>query len=659
VAGELRDKEIQIYRDLMPPADKFEDGFSPRVVLGIFFVGFVMLPGAIYLGLLVGQTLGPAAQWTTLILFTEAARRSFTVLRKQEIYLIYYVAASLTGVIGGLALSGGPFAGIIWNVYFKTSSASAAFANDIPPWVVPSFQSGALDVRSFLQKAWVAPIVMMMVGQVLSRLNWFSAAYLLFRVSSDLERLPFPMAPVAAQGATALAESSQKMETWRWRVFSIGSMLGLSFGAIYAGIPALTGAVLKRPINILPIPWIDFTRGTESFLPAVPTGIATDLGTVLGGFVLPFSMVLGSAIGAALTFIINPVLQHTHVLTQWQKGMGVIDTMVANQFDFWMSFGIGTAFAIAMIGLVALVAAQFRYKGSSERGGFARLITPVEGRGDFSLWTMAIVFVVSSLGYVVMCRWLVPGFPVPYFLMFAFLLTPLTSYVNARMIGLTGQWVGFPMLREATILLSGYKKADIWFAPIPLSNYGGFVAQFRELELVGASFRGLMKAELVMFPILMVASFIFWEYIWKLAPIPSAQFQYANEMWPMNARLSAFWVKGATTDPDLIRKFLKPVPIVAGFGVVSVLYMVMSALRMPVMLIYGLTRGIGGLCHSAIPEVAGALLGRYYFARRFGAHEWRQYAPVLLVGYTCGTGLISMVSIAIVLLMKSVSQMPF
>ena len=49
-------------------------------------------------------------------------------------------------------------------------------------------------------------------------------------MTSDVERLPFPMAPVQAAGATALAEAGSKEESWRWRVFSIGAMMGLIFG---------------------------------------------------------------------------------------------------------------------------------------------------------------------------------------------------------------------------------------------------------------------------------------------------------------------------------------------------------------------------------------------------------------------------------------------
>ena len=41
---------------------QFEDGFSWKTVIGALFVGFIMLPGALYLGLMAGQGLGPAAE---------------------------------------------------------------------------------------------------------------------------------------------------------------------------------------------------------------------------------------------------------------------------------------------------------------------------------------------------------------------------------------------------------------------------------------------------------------------------------------------------------------------------------------------------------------------------------------------------------------------
>ncbi len=114
-------EELAEYRSLMEAPETYKDGFGWKTVLGALFIGFVMMPGSIYLGLMVGQTMGPAAEWTTIILFTEIARRSFTVLSKQEVYLLYYVAGGLAAGGGTLGLSGGPFAG-----RFRTDLQQAA-----------------------------------------------------------------------------------------------------------------------------------------------------------------------------------------------------------------------------------------------------------------------------------------------------------------------------------------------------------------------------------------------------------------------------------------------------------------------------------------------------------------------------------------------------
>ncbi len=118
---------------------EFRDGFTAKTIFGTFFVAILMLPGAIYLGLLVGQNLGPAGQWTTIILFTEVARRSFTVLTRQELYMIYYMAGSVNSMAGGLMLAGGAFAWLIWAQYLVNSPAAASFniADQIPTWYAP------------------------------------------------------------------------------------------------------------------------------------------------------------------------------------------------------------------------------------------------------------------------------------------------------------------------------------------------------------------------------------------------------------------------------------------------------------------------------------------------------------------------------------------
>ena len=99
--------------------EPFQEGFNVRTIIAALFIGFIMLPGAIYLGLMTGGGIAGAAQWVTVILLVEIAKRSFIELKKQEVYIIYMLAASLVsaGLIfgtAGLTLQGGALSDLIW-----------------------------------------------------------------------------------------------------------------------------------------------------------------------------------------------------------------------------------------------------------------------------------------------------------------------------------------------------------------------------------------------------------------------------------------------------------------------------------------------------------------------------------------------------------------
>ncbi|HEV2473030.1 MAG TPA: hypothetical protein VGS41_10215, partial [Chthonomonadales bacterium] len=131
VIGDLEQARAQVEADsaeegVQGQAIQYEDGVSIKTLVGALFVGFIMLPGALYLGLVAGQGLGPAAQWVTIVLFAEIMRRSFLPMKRQEIYMLYYVAASLTGVLADRGISGGPFGNLIWAQYFVQAPVAAA-----------------------------------------------------------------------------------------------------------------------------------------------------------------------------------------------------------------------------------------------------------------------------------------------------------------------------------------------------------------------------------------------------------------------------------------------------------------------------------------------------------------------------------------------------
>ena len=650
------DKELQEYRDLLKTPDHFEEGFDWKTVVGAIFIGFLMMPGSMYLQLVIGTGIGPAARWVTIILFAELAKRSYSDLKQQEIFLLYYMA--------GAALHT-PFQGLLWNQYLVQSDAARmlGLTDFIPSWVAPPPESSALLERTFYHRDWLIPILLLIGTQIIQRIDQFGLGYALYRVTSDVEKLPFPMAPVAALGTMALAESTEDREkSWKWRVFSIGGVIGLAFGAIYVLLPTVSGLILLEPIRLIPIPWVDLTGHTEDVLPAVATGIQFDLGLVFTGMVLPFWAVMGGLVGLIITIVANPILYHHGILTRWHPGMGTVDTVFANNFDFYLSFGIGLGLAIAVIGIWHVLR-SFSKSQASQRGSLKDLFRPPEGRGDFNFWISIGIYVFSTTSYVVLCVWLVPHFPVLFFLAYGFIYTPIVSYITARMEGIAGQFVSLPLVREASFIAGakyfGYQGIEIWYAPIPIHNYGQATVSFREIELTGTSIRGIIKAEIVVFPIVMVASLLFSQFIWRLAPIPSSAYPYAQQLWHLQALNTLLMQTSTLEGNSLFYQALSGTHVLAGMGLGIITYGILTLFGLPIMLVYGMVRGLGqSTPHGLILEVVGALLGRFFFLKRYGA-MWRQYAPVLLAGFSCGMGLTGMFAMGITLILKSLERLAY
>lgn len=650
------DKELKEYRDLLKAPDHFEEGFNWKTVVGAIFIGFLMMPGSMYLQLVIGTGIGPAARWVTIILFAEIAKRAYSDLKQQEIFLLYYMA--------GAAMAS-PFQGLLWNQYLVQSDAAKmlGLTEFIPSWIAPQPESIAILERTFFHQDWLIPILLLVGSQIIQRIDQFGLGYALFRITSDVEKLPFPMAPVGALGTIALAESrDEKVKSWKWRVFSIGGVIGLAFGAVYILIPAISGLIFTEPIRLIPIPWVELTRHTEGILPAVATGIQLDLGLIFLGMVLPFWAVIGGLIGLLITIIVNPMLYHNGILHSWHQGMGTVETIFANNFDFYMSFGIGLGLSIGLIGLWQVIK-SFKKSSNMERGSLKDLFNPPPGRGDFDFKIAIAIYIFSTLAYVVLCTILVPTFPWIFFLLYGFIYTPVISYITARMEGIAGQFVSLPLVREASFIAGakyfGYQGIEIWYAPIPIHNYGEATVNFRQIELTGTSLRGVIKAEFIVFPVVMIASLLFSQFIWRLAPIPSGSYPYAQELWHLQA-LNTLLMQSSTMEGNsLFYQALNGNVVFSGMGFGIITYAILTFFGLPVLLIYGIVRGLGqSTPHGLILEVLGALLGRFFFLKRYGK-QWRQYAPVLLAGFSCGMGLTGMFAMGLTLILKSLGSTAF
>ncbi len=61
---------------------------------------------------------------------------------------------------------------------------------------------------------------------------------------------------------------------------------------------------------------------------------------------------------------------------------------------------------------------------------------------------------------------------------------------------------------------------------------------------------------------------------------------------------------------------------------------------------------------AVFSQLLGAFIGRYYFRRKLGL-RWRQYAPVLAAGFSCGMGLIGTLGVGVTFLAKAVFKVPY
>ena len=649
---EKPDAELEEFRNLMAVPSVFEDGFDLTSLLGTLFVALVMVPGALYMELVAGMGIGGAAQWVTVLLFVEVAKRANARLSRAQLFILFY----MSGMVMGSATSS-----LLFRQFVVRSDAAVSdgISSLFPSWVAPADIDGL--GRSFFHKAWLPVIGLMLFQGVFGQFNTMVLGYGLFRLTNDIERLPFPMAPLGAQGIVAVAEQvegSLKVagSQRRWRMFCVGAGVGMLFGLVYIAIPTLTGAFFGEPVSVLPIPFADLTPFTHRLLPAVATGLSFDLGNLVLGMVLPFYAMLGSFIGLLTTFVANPLLYHFGQLPSWKPNDDTVVTLFSNYIDFYFSFGIGIALAIAIYGLVTVI-----MKVRKSRIQKREISEPPKGRGDIPVKFIGWAYLFSVAAYILVSGWLIDWHPgvMVVLVFFGFLYTPVISYVTAKLEGMAGQVIEIPFVQELSFILSGYKGVAIWFLPVPRANYGVQTVGYKQAELLGCRFSSLWKSQLILYPIVFIAMLGFSSFIWSLAPIPSAVYPYTDKMWEFQAKNSCLVYSATLNEYSPFQEALNGWKILAGLVAAGTCIVGLHGFGAPTMLLFGVVRGLGQtLPHSVIPNFVGALIGRYWFEKRYGP-EWRKMIPVAAAGFFVGGGLISILAIGFVFLSKSVNTAAF
>src|SRR5210317_303705 len=178
-----RDKELEEFRQVMEVPTEFHDGFNLSSLIGALFLALVLIPGCLYMELVAGMGIGPAAQWVTVILFVEIAKRANATMSRASLFILFY----MTGMILGQTVHGTP----LFKQFLVQSDAAAYFGinTELPSWVAPTSQD-VLNKRTLFQWEWLPVLGLVMFRMFIGKLNTNILGYGLFHQTSDIEKLP-------------------------------------------------------------------------------------------------------------------------------------------------------------------------------------------------------------------------------------------------------------------------------------------------------------------------------------------------------------------------------------------------------------------------------------------------------------------------------------
>jgi len=614
-----------------------------RSLSGILYAGVVLLPAVLWLYFSTGDVIvASTAMYTTALLFGELARLS-KPLTKQEIFIIMY----------GSTVAAGNFiitAGFVFNAYFRSSPIAAQFGltEAIPTWLVPPLTSPAIIQRNLFHPDWILPIIVTTSGVLLAMICDIALGFLAQHLYIEVENLPFPMQQVEAQVCLTMATKESK----KIRIFTISAVISMAYAALLYALPFISYALLGWSIVAIPQPWIDLNRFVEWILPGASFGVATGLSIFAMGFILPFNVIASMFVGSlGFYFVGNALLVRWGLFTEWFPGMNLSDTWARSVLGFWASPMIGLVIAATILPLM-----RHPRNLAKTFSDLLKMPTVTRRGGSISLRLILALFLISTLGSVLLVWILVPGFR--YWAWILILLSVGWTFVftlaSARAIGVTGMGPTAPYsstlyVREASYIATGYSGADIWFAPLVVSSGGSFYcAVFKTARLTETNPIDYVKAYFIAFFVALIMGYVYVSAFWSIAPMPSSLFPCP--FWPLQATVVSLFVTRSV-------QLFNPAFLIGAATVGGILFAIIEVGHLPLSLM-GIALGPTIPIPYTVSYLIGAVVAKL-MKRRMGREWFETNRTVIVAGIFTGLGLTVALSTAIALIARSLWAMPY
>jgi len=145
-------------------------------------------------------------------------------------------------------------------------------------------------------------------------------------------------------------------------------------------------------------------------------------------------------------------------------------------------------------------------------------------------------------------------------------------------------------------------------------------------------------------------SFIYLQFFWSMAPIPSAAYPWTVITWPIGSLSFSMWVSRSI-------EVFKPDLIVVSALLIFAASLIARRFNLPFSPI-GFAAGAALTPPFAINYFLGAVAGKI-IERRYGREYWENIRSTLIAGLFCGIGLALALTVMLVMISKSVWILPF
>ena len=651
----------------------YEDGLTNRTIWVIFYGAFILMPANIYLMLVAGTNLTGAVAYVALILWVEMARLGRKPLRPAEAFIVY----SISGMAAGQLLF---YNYAIHPAYFRVSEIAHAFkdgngtpfADLAPSWWAPPAEV-ALQ-RSFLHSAWIAPIAVSIAVWLFHMVADLSLGIIGREMFLKIEKLDFPFARPTAAACKTLTEGRDDIK----RAFSISSVIGLIWGGIVY-FPVLLGSKIVD----WPIPWADFNTVAHQFVPGAVVGIATDLMTFAGGFILRLRVIISMLIGGvAIQVIGNAWAAKFHPIfsERFAEGMSIRTTMLQQLF-VWMSVFIGGMLAAALLPIVSQPRILYQTfaglaRSSRKIGTVSASASENDGERTIPIRWLLFLFFGSVIFAVLLFRMLIPDFPWYFIAPFAIVWSFVFSMIDIRAKGDTGFRVEPPYVREGLIIgANSVVKAEtgkalsagVWYAPWPISlGSAQWVEDFKVCELTHCRPRSYVKAAILGTLAGMIANLFFMSVFWSVAPIPSSTYPYAATILPVWSTQLCFWMSttvqgarlGDKSGAELIAQVFRYDWMAISFLIFAAIFTLGRWVKKLELSLIGLAVGMAVPLPFTVSLFIGGMIA--YGIRRWRGDEWfEKYRYVIVAGLGMGMGVVLGLFASLAALFNSLVSLPY